>query len=203
MRETESGDGAASGESREKRRTRPSSYDPERHPRLVRWMARCGLTNAEIARSPEFGISERTFRTWQIEHPEILQSLKEGRDLADDRVEDSLYKRALGYEYEETETTAGADGSRRIKKTKKAVAPDVTACIFWLKNRQPERWRDVRQVEQTGAGGGPIRVKTEGGPDLSRLSDDELEEYARLSGKVYGAAGPDEGASGREDDPAA
>jgi hypothetical protein len=22
------------------------------------------------------------------------------------------------------------------------VPPDVTACIFWLKNRDPEHWRD-------------------------------------------------------------
>jgi len=27
------------------------------------------------------------------------------------------------------------------------VPPDVTACIFWLKNRKPHEWRDVQQME--------------------------------------------------------
>jgi hypothetical protein len=27
------------------------------------------------------------------------------------------------------------------------VPPDVTACIFWLKNRDPEHWRDSQQLE--------------------------------------------------------
>ena len=27
------------------------------------------------------------------------------------------------------------------------VPPDVTACIFWMKNRMPEHWRDVQNVD--------------------------------------------------------
>jgi hypothetical protein len=27
------------------------------------------------------------------------------------------------------------------------VPPDVTACIFWLKNRDPQNWRDSQQME--------------------------------------------------------
>jgi hypothetical protein len=27
------------------------------------------------------------------------------------------------------------------------VPPDVTACIFWLKNRDPEHWRDSQRLE--------------------------------------------------------
>jgi hypothetical protein len=26
------------------------------------------------------------------------------------------------------------------------VPPDVTACIFWLKNRKPADWRDAQRV---------------------------------------------------------
>jgi hypothetical protein len=29
------------------------------------------------------------------------------------------------------------------------VPPDVTACIFWLKNRNPAQWRDAWQLEAT------------------------------------------------------
>jgi len=27
------------------------------------------------------------------------------------------------------------------------LLPDVTACIFWLKNRDPQRWRDSQKLE--------------------------------------------------------
>jgi hypothetical protein len=33
------------------------------------------------------------------------------------------------------------------RTVRKHYPPDVTACIFWLKNRQPERWRDVQRHE--------------------------------------------------------
>lgn len=40
----------------------------------------------------------------------------------------------------------------KIEKTKKHVPPDVTAQIFWLKNRQRDRWQDRPQdyVDQSG-----------------------------------------------------
>jgi hypothetical protein len=31
--------------------------------------------------------------------------------------------------------------------TKERVPPDVHAAEFWLKNRRPDRWRDVQQLE--------------------------------------------------------
>jgi hypothetical protein len=31
------------------------------------------------------------------------------------------------------------------------VPPDVTACIFWLKNRDPEHWRDTQQRTPVGS----------------------------------------------------
>ena len=36
------------------------------------------------------------------------------------------------------------------------VPPDVTAAIFWLKNRRPERWRDRHEL---GIEGGNIPIK--------------------------------------------
>ena len=30
------------------------------------------------------------------------------------------------------------------------LAPDVTACIFWLKNRDPEHWKDKHDVDLSG-----------------------------------------------------
>ena len=66
--------------------------------------------------------------------------------MIDIQVENAMCKRALGYEYEEVKTIIEqtADGSRKTKveKTKKQVAPDVGAQIFWLKNRRRQLWME-------------------------------------------------------------
>lgn len=36
------------------------------------------------------------------------------------------------------------------KVTKHVPVSDVTACIFWLKNRKPKKWRDKQGIEQKG-----------------------------------------------------
>ncbi len=123
-----------------------SRYDPNTTPQLVRWMARSGLTEVEIA--TELGINPSTLTRWKQRHPALVEALNESRNFVDSLVEDALLKRALGYEYEETKMVATQDGkTRRVEKTKKSVVPDVTAQIFWLKNRQPERWRDKPQPD--------------------------------------------------------
>jgi transposase len=123
------------------RRGQASKYDPERHPILARALAREGLTNIEIAK--RMGVSRATLINWRRKYPEMLAALKEGKDVIDAQVESALLRRALGYEYEETEISIAEDGKKkRVKKVKKSLAPDVTAQIFWLKNRQKEKWRE-------------------------------------------------------------
>jgi len=98
------------------------------------------------------GIGTTQLYVWVKKYPEIAEAIKE-REIANSRVADSLYKRATGYEYEEKEIIQEpADDKRgkqisylKVKRTKKVlrrVPPDVTACIFWLKNRDPQRWRE-------------------------------------------------------------
>lgn len=139
-------------------RGRPTKYDPKLHPVLAKWMARSGLTDEEIAR--ELGIAVSTLNRWKQIYPEFSEALKANKALVDSQVEDSLLKRALGYEYEEVKLVMSDDGKRtkRVEKTIKQVVPDVTAAIFWLKNRQPQRWRDKQNVELTGKDGGPVEV---------------------------------------------
>lgn len=117
--------------------------------------ARAGLTDEQIAKN--IGIAARTLYVWKDKYPQILQALKTGKEVVDFEVENKLLKRAFGYEYEEVKSTVekDANGKERIKKerTTKVVPPDVTAIIFWLKNRKPEEWRskptaqDVREQE--------------------------------------------------------
>jgi Homeodomain-like domain len=59
-----------------------------------------GMTDSEIAHF--FDISERTFDKWKAKYPEMLRSLRIGKEVADERVKRSLYARAVGYNYEAT-----------------------------------------------------------------------------------------------------
>lgn len=64
----------------------------------------------------------------------------------DPRVVRALAERALGYSVDVVEhIVCDKEIHRRI--VRKYYPPDVTACIFWLKNRQPEKWRDVQRHE--------------------------------------------------------
>lgn len=108
---------------------------------LLEGWARDGLTEEQIANN--IGISVKTLYNWKEKELPILQAIKKGKEVVDFEVENALLKRAKGYEY--TEETY-EDGILK-KKVTKQVAPDSTALIFWLKNRQPKKWRD--KVELT------------------------------------------------------
>ena len=84
-------------------------------------------------------------------YPEISETLKRGKEVVDRQVENALLKRALGYEYEEVKEKFEGNVMTERTVTKKEVVPDVTAQIFWLKNRKPGDWRDKREPEDSTA----------------------------------------------------
>ena len=160
----------------QKKRGRKSLYNPEFHPQKAGELALMGKTAIEIAEC--FGVNADTIAEWKKQHPEFSDSLKLNRDQADAPVVKSLYQRALGYEYKEIKVIENPDGTRRKEVTIKRVAPDVTAQIFWLKNRQPADWRDVHKQEITGKDGGAIKTET-------KLNvSEEVKKYARLLNNV-------------------
>lgn len=129
--------------------------------------ARDGLTDKQIAHN--VGVTEQTLNVWKKKYPSLSESLKRGKEVIDIQVENALLKRALGYEYEEVKQIIEQDSSgkdkKKIEKTKKLIVPDVTAQIFWLKNRKPEQWRDRQNIDHTGT----LEVKS-----------DEAERYEEL-----------------------
>jgi hypothetical protein len=68
---------------------------------------------------------------------------------SDARVERSLYNRAVGYSFNSEKIFCNKDGEVTRVPIVEHVPPDVTAQIFWLKNRDPARWRDAWQVEHS------------------------------------------------------
>jgi hypothetical protein len=104
-----------------------------------------------------FGVSVATLYRWKNDHPDFCEALKEAKAEADARVEESLYQRAIGYTHEAVKIFMPSGAPEPvIVPYKEHYPPDTTAGIFWLKNRQPERWRDRQEV--TGKDGGPIET---------------------------------------------
>lgn len=130
---------------------RPSKYRAEYAQILARMPAGVPYTDAELAKI--FDVSAGTIAAWKDAHPEFSQNLKAAKDAADSRVEHRLYERALGYTHPDEHISAFQG---KISKTQitKHYPPDPTSAIFWLKNRQPDRWSD--RSEFTGAGGTPL-----------------------------------------------
>jgi len=131
-----------------KKRGRKSLYNPDIHPKKAHGLTLMGKTNDEVAKA--LGITRETLNQWKKQFPEFSDSIKGTKDIADAPVVKSLYQRALGYEYTETSVKNDPDKGIITTTTVKQVAPDVTAQIFWLKNRQPRDWRDKQTVELGG-----------------------------------------------------
>jgi hypothetical protein len=149
---------------------RPSSYKPE-FAKQVAHFARLGATDQEVA--DFFEVDVRTIYRWKHDHDEFCQALKAGKDVADDRVERSLYQRAVGYEQEEVKIFMPAGAESPVYAPYRAKIPaDVTAGIFWLKNRRGEEWRDVKHIDG--------RQQVTHRYDLDSLGDEKLNELERI-----------------------
>lgn len=91
---------------------------------LFEGWARDGLTDEEIA--GRIGIRRETLWVWKKKFPNISNALKKGKEVIDYEVENALLEKAL--------------------------SGDVTAMIFWLKNRRPDKWRDKPQEKKETEG---------------------------------------------------
>jgi nicotinamide mononucleotide (NMN) deamidase PncC len=99
-------------------------------PEMAHRLALLGIVDDEIA--DVLNVSTRQLHRWKKLHHEFAEALASGKVRADAAVAAALFKRATGY--------TAPDGRH--------VPPDTGALCFWLKNRQPERWRDRVEFEQ-------------------------------------------------------
>lgn len=123
---------------------RPSKFDTI-DLQQVELLAIRGWTDVEMSKF--FNVTEATWNNWKKKHPEFFVSLKDWKLEADDRIERSLYERASGYSHPEDKIFKPAGEKPTIVPTTKHYPPDTTACIFWLKNRKKEEWRDRPEEE--------------------------------------------------------
>lgn len=97
------------------------------------------------------GIGVTTLKKIFTQFPEFHDRVNEAKRDADENVESALYKRAIGYDWEEkvSEVRVNEDGTgtNTVVRTIRHHTPaDTAACIFWLKNRRPNKWRDKQEV---------------------------------------------------------
>ena len=164
---------------------RPSSFDPD-YLRQAEFLCSQGAATDEDM-ADFFQVTKRTINRWKITHPEFAAAIKRGKDMADDRVEDSLYHKAMEREIEEEQAfkvkkiTYGADGKKvaeeeriEVVTVKKLIPADTTAMIFWLKNRRSKAWRDVHKIEHGEAGA------------FDQMADDELDQMIAGEARALG-----------------
>jgi hypothetical protein len=149
----------------------PTLYKPE-YPEQIRKLCLLGATNVELA--DFFGVANSTYEKWVRKYPEVREAMRLGKMLANATVAESLYKRATGYSHPEIDIRVVKG---EIVKTEivKHYAPDTTACIFFLKNRDKANWRDRQEIDHSGH------------MNYTQLTPEELDrEIARLAERTKG-----------------
>lgn len=127
-------------------RGRPSLYENKVLPRLEEigsWV-RAGATQCEIASA--LGIAASTFSSYCDQYQELRDLVKTEKMAGVPEIKLTLYKRAKGYEYEETKTYIKRDEetgkeTSYVETIKKQMPPDVSACLAYLRNCG-EDWSD-------------------------------------------------------------
>lgn len=118
---------------------------------LVRQWRREGIAIDEIAQK-YIGVAASTFLRWRQSSTEFNNALRVSTDQNNAQVEESLLKRALGYDYTEDTWELVEGEMRKVKTTTKHMAPDVKACLSWLFSRRPDRWRATQDPIDEAAG---------------------------------------------------
>ena len=144
------------------KRGQKGKYNPDNLTLIKKWV-RDGATNENIAQ--KLGISVKTFYEWLKKYSELREAVKRNKEIVDTEVENALLKSALGYEYVETVVKEGTDAKsgllfRTVETYTKHAAPNLGSCVFWLKNRMKDVWRD-KIVSETDNNDGSINALVE------------------------------------------
>lgn len=119
--------------------------------------ARDGLTEEQIAKN--MGVSRSTLSEYKNKYPDILDAIKNSKEVADRIVENALFNKCTGYTVEIKKPIKVKrviyEGGRKVEEYEEVVESteevhipaDTTAQIFWLKNRKPKYWRDKVVVQ--------------------------------------------------------
>ena len=141
--------------------------------RLQGW-ARDGLSDEQLAE--KMGVCPSTFYAWKNKYPEISEALREGKEVADRRVENALYNscfdRKITIRRPFKVKEVYYDNGKRCERERVmygeedvAIPANEKAIEFWLANRKPEKWSRKEKLEVSGDKGGPLVIRWMNSPD--------------------------------------
>lgn len=132
--------------------------------KLTQWAAN-GLTYKQIAHN--IGISASTLDAWRKKFPTVELAISKGKGTADEEVIGALFKRCIGYDYEEKRSKAivNKETGEKLCVIEETVIThhipgDVKAQVFWLTNKKQEEWKTKREDADAGK---DITIRIEGG----------------------------------------
>jgi len=133
-------------------RGRPTKYLPV-YAEQAKKLAMKGLIDKEIY--DILGIAEVTGIEWKKKYPDFAKSIKEGKEFPDHQVVSALYQNAIGGEYITKKPIVVSDGAQigshiEMVEVVERIPANVTAQIYWTKNRLPKEWRDKVDMEHSG-----------------------------------------------------
>lgn len=172
---------------------RPSSYSPAYCKKLIEHM-RLGHGFHTFGATLDPMVSHQTLYDWLDAHPEFLEAKSQGEKLSEKTWEEILRAGATGQlrrikkETPKTDDFGNvmydADGKVIMEREFEPAVFNATATIFALKNKFPARWRDRKEVELGGKGGGPIK--------FSNLSKEEAREALNKMKDIFSEAASEE-----------
>jgi len=116
------------------------------YPGMARSMAKAGFTDEQMAEA--FGVSRTTLLDWRSRHPVFAEEWRKGKLYADALVAESTFIGATGFEHPEEVIRVLADGTIVRVPTVKYYPPNPVLNMFWLKNRQPELWKERVELKE-------------------------------------------------------
>lgn len=141
-------------------RDTPVTFETVRTPAIleeIREYAKSGCTLEQIAH--RLLVTKATLYNWTKKYPELKEVILEGNQVADDRVEQSLYDMCFGYDVREVTVEKDTDGNviKQVIKTKH-IPPNATAIQYWLQNRRRDDWKSHQSLEFHGKSEVPIQI---------------------------------------------
>ncbi len=156
-----------------KRSVRADSYHPDYCEQAFVACSTMGATDKNLCKL--FGVVDDTYRNWQHKYPEFRAAIVKGKDEYDClTAEKCLKKKVEGYFTTEITKELDSESGKIIvkKMVKKHVAPSDTSIMYFLNNRNPERWQSKNSVEMSGK--------------MDMLTDDQINKRI---GQLLGASG--------------
>lgn len=151
------------------KRGAPTKFTKKRE-QLILDLAKSGEIDEEIAKKAK--IKAKTIQNWINKNPDFFLALKEAKSFTNDLAEASLLRLALGYTKEEVKVFCDKNGIIHEHRYQVEVEPNITAIIFWLKNRRPDTWREKGEALKLGENLLELIMQTQ----LSKDKKDESSE---------------------------